>query len=150
MANDVNVCAFAGRLTRDAELKYANSGTPICRFSIANNWSKKQGDQWTEEVNFFDCVMFGRRAEALQKYLTKGTQVTISCEARHDRWQDRDGNSRSKVSFVVDKLTFGGSRGDNNGGNRGSRGGGGQPSAQDIFDDAGGETQGDFEDDVPF
>ncbi len=145
MASDINTAALSGRLTRDAELKYANSGTAICRFSVANNYSKKQGDGWTEEVNFFDCVMFGRRAEALQKYLIKGTMLFLQCQARHNRWQNKEGQNRSKVEFVVDSLRFGGGRGDGNGGQ--------QPSAaapDPEADFSAGAGQQEFEDTVPF
>ena len=72
MATDINSVVVIGRLTRDAELRYSNSGTAICKFALANNYSRKQGDSWIEETNFFDAVLMGRRAEALHKYLVKG------------------------------------------------------------------------------
>ena len=65
MASDINHVVLVGRLTRDAELRYANSGTAICRFSIANNYSRKQGDQWTEEANFFECTSRGRKWKSM-------------------------------------------------------------------------------------
>jgi len=154
MANDINTTALSGRLTRDAELKYANSGTAICRFSIANNYSKKQGDQWTEEVNFFDCVMFGRRAEALQKYLVKGAMLFLQCQARHNRWQNKEGQNRSKVEFMIDKLAFGGGRGDSNGSQQSAAA---APNPEADF--AAGVSpasgidsvnDGEFQDDIPF
>ncbi len=56
---DINHVVLVGRLTRDAEIKYTNTGTAISKFSIAINRRRKINDQWTEEVNFFDIVLLG-------------------------------------------------------------------------------------------
>ena len=152
MANDINHVVLVGRLTRDAELRYANSGTPICKFSIANNYSRKQGEQWTEETNFFDCAMFGRRAEAVHKYLTKGKQVGVDGELRFSKWE-QDGQPRSKVEVHVNDLQLLGSR------DGGGRSGGGDSAGAERSGSgtSGGQTQSgdfgsgsEFEDDVPF
>jgi len=103
MASDINSVALIGRLTRDAELKYANTGTAICNISIANNYSRKQGDEWVEEVNFFDAMLIGKRSEALQKYLVKGKQICIAGELQQDRWE-KDGQKRSRVKILVNDL----------------------------------------------
>jgi len=122
MATDINSVVVLGRLTRDAELRYSNSGTAICKFAIANNYSRKQGDNWNEETNFFDAVLMGRRAEALHKYLVKGKQVGVSGELRQSRWE-QDGQKRSRVEiFVNDVNLLGGGSGSGGGGyDRGSR-----------------------------
>lgn len=140
MASDLNNVMLIGRLTRDAELKYSNSGLQICRFSIANNYRRKQGDEWIEETNFFDLFMMGRRAEALHRYLTKGTQVGIQGQLRHDRWE-QDGQPRSRVEVFVNDLQLLG------GGRSGGSGAGGASRTQSQ--DSGSDTS-DFEDDVPF
>ena len=103
MAEDINKSLLVGRLVRDAELMYTNNGTAVCKFSLAVNRSKKQGDQWIEEVNFFDLVMFGRRAESLNQYLVKGTQIAVEGKLRQDRWE-QDGIKRSKVIIEVDNI----------------------------------------------
>lgn len=103
MANDINVVTLSGNLTRDAELKYTNGGMAICEFALAVNGSKKQGDEWVNEAHFFDCTMFGRQAEAVQKYLTKGKSVVISGRLKQDRWE-KDGQKRSKVGVNVNDL----------------------------------------------
>lgn len=147
MAADLNHVVLIGRLTRDAELKYTNSGLQICRFSIANNYRRKQGENWVEEANFFDLFMMGRRAEALHRYLTKGTQVGIQGQLRHDRWE-QDGQPRSRVEvFVSDLQLLGGGRGQNSGGSvpSGAPDGGRQDAPQ-----SGSNDYNDFEDDVPF
>jgi len=153
MATDINHVVLVGRLTRDAELRYANSGTAICVFSIANNYSRKQGDQWTEETNFFDCTMFGRRAEAVHQYLTKGTQVAVDGSLRFSKWE-KDGQTRSKVEVHVNEFQFMG--GGRDGGNRSAgaersgvdRSGPDQGSAQQSSGDH--SSGSEFEDDVPF
>ncbi len=104
MANDLNVVALVGRLTRDSELRYSNGGMAICRYSIAVNRRKRSGDnKWEDEVNFFDCVMFGKSAESLNQYLEKGRQVSIIGELRQNRWE-QDGQSRSRVEIAVNSL----------------------------------------------
>ena len=94
--SDVNVVVLVGRLTRDAELKYTNSGQAICRFSIAINRRRKQGEQWVDEPSFFDVDYWGKGGEAVNQYLTKGKQVAVQGELRQDRWE-QEGQSRSKV-----------------------------------------------------
>lgn len=100
---DVNVVVLVGRLTRDAELKYTNSGMPICRFSVAVNRSRKQGDQWVEEAGFFDVDYWGKGGEAVNQYLVKGKQVAVEGELRQDRWE-QDGQSRSKVIIAANNV----------------------------------------------
>ena len=69
---DINHVVLVGRLTRDAELKYIPSGQALSKFSIALNRKRKNGDQWVDEANFFDIVLWGRQAEAINQYLVKG------------------------------------------------------------------------------
>ncbi len=117
-----SVVVLVGNLTRDAQLKYTPSGFPICTFGIAINTRKKNGDQWVDEANFFDIELFGKSAESLNQYLTKGKMVGVEGELRQDRWE-QDGQSRSKVKIVANKVNLLG------GGNReGSYSGGGAPA----------------------
>ncbi|MCL2294715.1 MAG: single-stranded DNA-binding protein [Spirochaetes bacterium] len=95
---DINRVFLVGRLTRDAELRFTSAGMPVAKFSIAVNRSKKSGDQWEEEVSYFDIVLWGKIAEALSKYLAKGKQVAIDGELRQNRWE-QDGQPRSKVEI---------------------------------------------------
>ena len=137
---DINVVMLVGRLTRDAELKYTPSGYAISKFSLAVNRRRKQGDQWVDEVNYFDHSLFGKRAEALNQYLTKGTQVAIQGELRQNRWE-QDGQNRSKIEITVNDIELlGSARGSSQGGGRpqGSSQGGGDytpPAPADNFDD---------------
>lgn len=103
MSADINQVTLIGRLTRDAELKYIPSGTALTKFSIAVNRRKKTGDEWVSEVNFFDITLWGRSAEALNPYLTKGKRVAVVGELRQERWT-QDNQNRSKVEIVATSI----------------------------------------------
>ncbi len=145
---DINRVVLVGRLTRDAELRYTNTGTPICRFSLAINRRRKNGDQWEDEANFFDVVLFGRQGEAISKYMVKGKQVGIDGELRQNRWE-QDGQRRSKVEITAfNVMLLGGGRGGGGDFSGGSQSQGGSSSGEQYDDSAGGSD--DFEDDIPF
>ncbi|MCL1815068.1 MAG: single-stranded DNA-binding protein [Treponema sp.] len=140
---DVNHVVLIGRLTRDAELKYTAGGQAVCKFSIAVNRRRKTGDQWVEEPNFFDVVLWGRQGEALNQYLVKGKQVGVDGELRQDRWE-QDGQNRSRVEVVASNLQL-------LGGNSGN--GGSFTNRQETAVDGRGAPMGSndgFTDDIPF
>ncbi len=93
---DINHVTLIGRLTREAELKYTSGGMAIANLSLAVNRRVKKGEQWTEEVSFFEIVLFGKTAEGLKPYLLKGKQIAVEGELKQERWE-KDGQSRSKV-----------------------------------------------------
>jgi len=100
---DVNHVILIGRLTRDAELKYTAGGQSVCKFSIAVNLRRKNGDQWIDEASFFDVVLWGKTGETLNQYLTKGKQIAVDGKLRQDRWE-QDGQNRSKVEIMADNV----------------------------------------------
>ena len=100
---DINRVILVGRLVKDAELKFTSSSTPVTRFSVAVNRSRKNGDQWEEEVSYIDIVLWGRSAEAISKYLQKGKQVAVEGELRQNRWE-QDGQQRSKLEVVASNV----------------------------------------------
>jgi single-strand DNA-binding protein len=123
---DINHVTLIGRLTRDAELRYTAGGQAVCKFSIAVNRRRKNGDQWEDEANFFDIVLWGRQGESLNQYLVKGKMIGVEGELRQDRWQ-QDGQNRSKVEIVASNLQLlGGGAGSGASGNwqAGNSGGG--------------------------
>jgi len=120
---DVNHVILIGRLTRDAELKYTSGGQAVCKFAVAVNRRKKTGDQWVEEANFFDVVLWGRSGEAVNQYLTKGKQIAVEGELRQDRWE-QDGQNRSKVEIMANNVQLLGG---------GSGGGGGNNAAPSSY-----------------
>lgn len=113
MATDLNVVAVTGRLTRAAELKYSNGGMAFAKFSIAVNRRTKKGDQWVDDASFFDCTLFGKSAESLNSYLTKGQQVAINGSLVQERWE-QDGQNRSRVCIIVNSLTLLGGKSESN------------------------------------
>lgn len=114
MANDINVVVLVGRLTRDCELKSTTGGSSVCRFSVAVNRRKKTGETWTDEVNYFDVVLWGKSGESLRSYLTKGRQVSIEGELRQNRWE-QDGQQKSKVEIYATNVQLLSSPGSNDG-----------------------------------
>ena len=143
---DINHVVLIGRLTRDAELKYTANGQAVCKFSIAVNRRRKNGDQWEDEANYFDIVLWGRQGESLNQYLQKGKAVGIDGELRQDRWQ-QDGQNRSKVEIVASNIQLlGGGQGAGQG--AGSQGQGGSGSWQGKREDNAGDDH--FTDDIPF
>ena len=128
MAADLNHVVLIGRLTRDAELKYTAGGQAVCKFSLAVNRRKKQGEQWVEEGNFFDITLWGRAGETLNQYLLKGKQVAVDGELRQDRWE-QDGQTRSKIEISANNVQL---LGGGSGGSQGSaQGPSGASSAHD-------------------
>jgi single-strand DNA-binding protein len=124
---DLNHVALIGRLTRDAELKYTAGGQAVCKFAIAVNRRKKNGDQWVEEPNYFDIVLWGRQGETLNQYLVKGKQIGVDGELRQDRWE-QDGQNRSRIEIVAANIQLlGGGQGSYGGG---SGGGGTSPYSE--------------------
>jgi single-strand DNA-binding protein len=148
---DINHVVLVGRLTRDAELKYTSGGQAVCKFSVAVNRRKKNGDQWEDEANYFDVVLWGRQGESLNQYLVKGKSVGVDGELRQDRWQ-QDGQNRSKVEIVANNIQLLGGNPGGGGGSSGSgQGGSSQPRNNDGADQApppAGEDN--FADDIPF
>jgi len=163
---DINHVVLVGRLTRDAELKYTAGGQAVCKFSVAVNRRKKNGDQWEDEANYFDVVLWGRQGESLNQYLTKGKSVGVEGELRQDRWQ-QEGQNRSKVEIVANNIqllggsqgsggSYGASGGGNSHGDGGSQGGNqGSSGTSSSWQRKGGEnnpppSDDNFTDDIPF
>ena len=109
--NDLNNVNLIGRLTRDAELRYSSGGMGICKFSIAVNRSVKKNDKWVDEASFFDCTVFGKTAENIRQYLTKGQQVCINGELVQNRWA-KDGKQMSRVEINVNHVQLIGGKSD--------------------------------------
>ncbi|MDR3283920.1 MAG: single-stranded DNA-binding protein [Treponema sp.] len=123
--SDVNHVILIGRLTRDAELKYTSTGFAISNFSVAVNRRRKSGEQWIDEANFFDVTLYGKSAESLKTYLIKGKQVAVEGELRQDRWEQEDGQQRSKVVVAANNVQLLGGGGQVQGGNFSGGAGGG-------------------------
>lgn len=115
--NDINRVYLIGRLTADPELKTIPGGSQVCSFSLANNRSfTKQNGEAVEEVSYFNCTVWGKLGEILNRYAGKGKQVAIEGRLRQRRWQSPDGKNQSAVDIVVENFQLLGGRRDENGG----------------------------------
>jgi len=140
MANGYNRVVCFGNLTRDAEMRMSSSGSAITKFSVACNERYKTSDgSWTDRAEFVNCVLFGKRAESLAQYLTKGSAVMIDGKLRTSSWDDKDGNKRYKTEVIVDNVVLAG---------RGSGQGSGQQSGG--YGDDGGDYGDSDDTDIPF
>lgn len=110
--DDINQVTLIGRLTRDAEMKYTNSGTAVSAFAIAVNRRRRNGDDYEDEVHFFDMAIFGQKAENLHQYLQKGKQVCIQGKLKQDKWE-KDGKTHSKIAIEVWTIQLLGSKPEN-------------------------------------
>lgn len=107
----INIVIVKGNLTKDPELRYTPSGTPITSFSIASNRKWKSGEEAKEEVSFFEVVVFGRSGENVAQYVHKGSPVLVHGRLQQQRWETDDGSKRSKVQIVAEWVEFLGSKG---------------------------------------
>ena len=122
MASSFNRVILVGNLTRDPELRYTPSGTPVCDIGLAvNDRRKNPNGEWVEETTFVDVTLWARTAEVASEYLGKGSQVLIEGRLKLDSWET-DGQKRSKLKVVGERLQMlGAPRG------AGGGGGGGRP-----------------------
>jgi len=106
MAN-FNKVFLMGNLTRDPQLSYLPSQTPVCEIGLAVNrvWMDKEG-QKKEETSFFDCSAFGRQAETISKYVKKGDPIFVEGRLKLDQWEAQDGSKRSKIRVVIEGFQF--------------------------------------------
>lgn len=103
----INRVNISGNLTRDPELRATGSGMQILRFGVAVNdrARNQQTGEWEDRPNFVDCVVFGNRADALSRLLSKGSKVAIEGKLRYSSWETQDGQRRSKLEVVVDEVS---------------------------------------------
>ena len=110
MAN-LNKVFLMGNLTRDPELRYTPSGSPVCEFGMAiNRTYKTAAGEQREDVCFVDVVMWGRRGVVISEYMTKGRPIFIEGRLQYDSWETAEGR-RSRLRVVADNFEFIGGRG---------------------------------------
>ena len=95
-----------GNLCREPELRYTPQGTPICTLVVASNRSYKLDGERVEEVSFVEGVTAGKLATVCAEHLTKGRGVRLVGRIKQERWEDADGNARSKVVIVAEHVEF--------------------------------------------
>ena len=105
MASDLNKFIVKGRLTKDPELRFTQSGTAVCKFSIANNESfKKKDGEKVEHVHFFDVVVRNKLGELCNQFLAKGLRVLVCGRMTYRDWTTDDGVKRRSYEIVADDI----------------------------------------------
>lgn len=95
-----------GNLTRDPEIRYTPSGAAVAKFGLAVNRRYKQGEETKEEVCFVDITVFGKQAENVGKYLSKGQGAVVDGRLQQRRWETEDGQKRSQHEVVAQSVQF--------------------------------------------
>ena len=138
-----NKVILLGNLTRDPEMRYTPSGSPVASFGLAVNRRYRQGDEQKEEVCFVDIATFGRQAELAGEYLSKGRMVLIEGRLQFRTWEDQNGQRRSKLDVVAERVNFMPRTGQDGGGSRQSAGSAPPPYRDD-------DIAPPQDDDIPF
>lgn len=104
----INRVVISGNLTRDPELRATGGGTSVLKMGVAVNDRRKnqQTGEWEDYANFVDVTMFGARAEAVSRFLSKGAKVAIEGKLRWSQWESQQGEKRSKLEVVADEIEF--------------------------------------------
>jgi single-strand DNA-binding protein len=107
-----NRVILVGNLTRDPELRYIPSGMAVADVGLAVNDRRKNANgEWIEETTFVDVTVWGRTAEVMSEYLTKGSPVLIEGRLKLDTWDGQDGQKRSKMRVVCERMQMLGAKG---------------------------------------
>lgn len=100
----MNQITVAGTLGRDAEVRYLNNGDAVCNFSVADSQGREKPTIW------WSCTLYGKRAESLSQYLSKGQQVTVVGHITEREFTDKNGNHRKAMDVRVNEIALQGSR----------------------------------------
>jgi single-strand DNA-binding protein len=126
-----NRVILLGNVTRDPDVRYLQSGMAVCDLGLAvNDRRKNPQGEWIEETTFVDVTLWGRTAEVASEYLSKGAPVFIEGRLKLDTWEATDGQKRSKLRVVCEKMQLLGGRGGGGGGPSGEGGGAGRAPAR--------------------
>lgn len=105
----LNSVVLIGNLTRDPELRYTPSGVPVCtlRLAVNRNFTNQQGEV---ETDYFNVIVWRNQAEKCAEYLSKGRQVAVTGRLQSRSWEGADGQKRSTIEIVADRIVFLGRR----------------------------------------
>jgi single-strand DNA-binding protein len=127
-----NRVILIGNLTRDVELRYLQSGMAVTDIGLAVSEKRKNANgEWIEEVVFVDVTAWGRTAEVMSEYLSKGSPVFIEGRLKYDTWEGQDGQKRSKLKVTCDRMQLiGAPRGQGGQAGQGGQGAGTRPAGR--------------------
>ena len=107
--NNLNSVLIEGNLAREPELRYTPAGTPVTTLVLASNRSyrdpEREGER-IEEVSFIETTTWGKLATVCHEHLHKGRGVRVVGRLKQERWEDAEGNARSKVLIVAEQVEF--------------------------------------------
>lgn len=105
--SNYNFVCLMGNLTKDPDLKYTQSGTPVCNLTLAINsfFKDKQGEK-KENAIFVPVTVWGKQAETSAEYLKKGRGVLIDGRLNQEKWEDKDGTKRSRITVTASQVRF--------------------------------------------
>ena len=156
----LNHITIMGRLTRDPELRYTQSNTPVATFRVAVDRDYTPRDGGERQADFIDCVAWRSTGEFVSKYFQKGSMAVVSGRLQMREWTDKEGNRRTTAEVVADNVYFGESKrsrdeggfGGNSGysGNSGNSGYNSRPSAPASSAGAFSDLSSDDDGDLPF
>jgi single-strand DNA-binding protein len=154
----VNKVILVGNLGRDAELRYTPGGAPVATLNLATTevWNDKTSGQKQEKTEWHRIVLWGKSAESLSEYLTKGKQIFVEGRLQTRKWQDKDGHEKYTTEIRADRITLLGGGGGGGGGMAGGarpqrNAGAGAGSGGGADHEPMGEPINDLtDDDIPF
>ncbi len=106
MASDINRVILIGRMVKDPDLRYTQSGSSVANFSIANTRTYSVSGERKEYTSFFNCIAWGKLGEAIAQYCKKGQRIGIEGRLQQRSWDDQSGQKRSTVEVVVENFQF--------------------------------------------
>ena len=131
----LNHIVIMGRLTRDPDLRYTQSQTPVASFTVAVDRDFAGRDGGERQTDFIDVVAWRQTAEFVSKYFSKGSMVAVHGHLQTRNYKDKNGNSRTAVEIVADDLSFAGP--------------GKRPAGQQPVDDGGEAPPRDYREPAP-
>lgn len=99
-----NTFTVVGNLTQEPELRYTQSGTPLCSGGIASNRRYQVNGQWEEQTSYFNFTAWRELAENIAASFNKGTRVVATGRMEQKNWTDKDGNNRTSFDFIIDEI----------------------------------------------
>ncbi|RPG85081.1 MAG: single-stranded DNA-binding protein [Coraliomargarita sp. TMED73] len=146
-----NKVILMGNLTRDPETRVTPSGLTICKLGLAvsRTYSTKDGER-KEETAFVDVDAFGRQAEVITKYMSKGKPIMLEGRLRFDQWESNDGQKRNKLSVVLENFQFVGGAREEGGSASGGSYESSSPPARETNPESRPAAPDSIDDDVPF
>lgn len=107
----LNKAILMGRLTRDPEMRYTQSNTPVTSFTLAIDRDRK-GPNGERQTDFIDCVAWGKQAEFVKSWFAKGMMAIVVGRVQSRNWEDRNGNKRTSIEINANEVMFGESKKD--------------------------------------